>query len=109
MVLAWASFPDPYEPGNIEGFYCTVKYNSAVETGKNVDVETFDGIALLIQFHTLLCTVTSRFYGWLSLRDQVFSFSWSNKKFHSSIADDIPVWSLAFSRFQSRCTDFYSK
>ena len=58
---------------------------------KNVDVETFDGIALLIQFHTLLCTVTSRFYGWLSLRDQVFSFSWSNKKFRSSIADDISV------------------
>ena len=49
--MTWAQFPDPSEPGNIEGFYCTVKYNSAVETGKNVDVETFEGSG--VDFETL--------------------------------------------------------
>jgi len=46
LVLTWIQFPDPEEPGNIEGFYCTVKYNSADKTGKNVDVETFEGTAV---------------------------------------------------------------
>jgi len=43
MVMTWAEIEDTEVPGNIEGFYCSVKYNSGEETGKNVDVETFEG------------------------------------------------------------------
>ena len=57
-VLTWAEIEDPDTPGNIEGFYCTIKFAQAnmnardsadleTQTGTGVDYEAFNAIPRL--------------------------------------------------------------
>lgn len=45
-VLTWAQIEDPETPGNIEGFYCSVKYSQTETYGDEISIETFEGTSV---------------------------------------------------------------